>query len=52
MPMSNDEAKEKLFDFSLQTRNFEIGLFWKRSLFFWGFISAGFIAYRLCSDQS
>jgi hypothetical protein len=35
----------KRFEVSLQTRNLEIDLFWKRSLFFWGFISAAFIAY-------
>ena len=40
--MSEDE---KRFDVSVQIRNFEIDLFWKRSLFFWGFISAAFIGY-------
>src|ERR1700687_4058379 len=29
----------------IQTRNLEIDLFWKRSLFFWGFISAAFVGY-------
>lgn len=43
--MSEDEQNEKRFDVSLQTRNLEIELFWKRSLFFWGFISAAFIGY-------
>jgi hypothetical protein len=33
------------FEIAVQTRNFEIDLFWKRSLFFWGFISAAFVAY-------
>lgn len=36
---------EKRFDVSVKIRNFEINLFWKRSLFFWGFISAAFIGY-------
>ena len=43
--MSEDEQNEKRFDVSVQTRNLEIELFWKRSLFFWGFISAAFIGY-------
>jgi len=34
----------KRFDASFATRQFEIDLFWKRSLFFWGFIAAAFVA--------
>ena len=49
----NDEPKgnEKAFDVSLATRNFEIELFWRRSLFFWGFIAAAFIGYATLSDE-
>ena len=36
---------EKRLDLAVQTRNFEIELFWKRSLFFWGFIAAAFGGY-------
>lgn len=36
---------EKRFDVAVTIRNFEIELFWKRSLFFWGFISAAFVGY-------
>jgi hypothetical protein len=43
--MSDDELNEKRFDVSVQIRNLEIDLFWKRSLFFWGFISAAFVGY-------
>jgi hypothetical protein len=46
-------AKEsKRFDTAFATRQFEIDLFWKRSLFFWGFIAAAFLAVAaLKSDQ-
>src|SRR6267143_1930747 len=40
-----DKLNEKRFDVSVQIRNFEIDLFGKRSLFFWGFISAAFVGY-------
>lgn len=40
----NVQALKRL-DLAVQTRNFEIELFWKRSLFFWGFIAAAFAGY-------
>jgi hypothetical protein len=30
---------------AIKTRNFEIELFWKRALFFWGFIAVSFVSY-------
>lgn len=39
-----EEVRERRFDVALATRQFEIDMFWKRSLFFWGFIGAAFIA--------
>jgi len=39
------EQQKKRLDLAVQTRNFEIELFWKRSLFFWGFIAAAFAGY-------
>jgi hypothetical protein len=40
------------FEVALQTRQLEISLFWQRSLFFWGFISAAFVAVAaLKNDQ-
>jgi hypothetical protein len=35
----------KYFEIAADVRKFEIGLFWQRSLFFWGFIGAAFVAY-------
>ncbi|SMM99183.1 hypothetical protein SPONN_325 [uncultured Candidatus Thioglobus sp.] len=49
--MSDDDEKRlmnmqiKKYEVVLATRNFEIELFWKRSLFFWGFIAASFVTY-------
>jgi hypothetical protein len=46
----------KAFETAFETRKLEILLFWKRSLFFWGFIASAFIAYawlhRFSSDIS
>jgi hypothetical protein len=35
----------KAFDVAVDTRKFEIQLFWSRSLFFWGFIASAFVGY-------
>ena len=48
MDEASDRAKEqkvKTFDHASDVRKFEIDLFWKRSLFFWTFIGAAFVAY-------
>lgn len=42
----------KLFEISLQIRNFEIELFWKRSLFFWGFIASAFVGFAALYEKS
>lgn len=39
------DKREKAFDEASDVRKFEIGLFWQRSLFFWGFIASAFLAY-------
>ena len=46
-PLQSEEKtkKEKAYDTALATRNFEIELFWKRSIFFWGFIASSFVGY-------
>jgi len=41
---ANSTPETRRFEAALHTRQFEIDLFWKRSLFFWGFISAAFLA--------
>lgn len=49
----DDEAK-KLAELQLASdiRKFEIGLFWQRSLFFWGLIAATFLAYANIKDSN
>jgi len=45
-PSSTERERDlKRFEVAVQIRNFEIDLFWKRSLFFWGFIAAAFAGY-------
>ena len=41
----SSEKVTKAFEFAHDNRKFEIELFWKRSLFFWGFIATSMIAY-------
>jgi hypothetical protein len=50
--MTPEEIAEKRLDLSVQTRNFEIGLFWTRAIFFWGFISAAFVGYAALRQNS
>ncbi len=45
-------TKYKQYEFSLETRKLEINLFWQRSLFFWGFIAASFIAFASLINNS
>jgi hypothetical protein len=42
---------EKYFDVAADVRKFEIGLFWQRSFFFWGFIGAAFVAYSAMHNE-
>lgn len=59
--MSNDKDKNKnesqeilkeRYKVCLDTRKFEIELFWKRSLFFWGFIASSFVGYAAVYQES
>lgn len=48
------EAKEiamERFKLAVDLRKFEIELFWKRSVFFWGFIAAAFVGYGVLRDR-
>jgi len=47
--MTEEEMRIKKYDTAILIRNFEIELFWKRSLFFWGFISSSFVGYATLS---
>lgn len=42
-----DKDLEKLCEIALQTRNFEIELYWKRTTYYWAFIAADMAAYAL-----
>jgi len=42
---TSGEQKGKILEYAVQVRSFEIERFWQRSLFFWGFIGAAFVAY-------
>lgn len=45
--------EEQAFEFAAKELRSEIALFWQRSLFFWGFIAAAFVAYgSLAKEQN
>lgn len=39
------EQKTKILEYAADVRKFEVERFWQRSIFFWGFIAAAFVAY-------
>lgn len=47
----NAQRKRIRYDACVQALQFELDLFWKRSLFFWGFIGVAFIAFAAAKDQ-
>jgi hypothetical protein len=49
--MTEDDKNLKRLEISIQSRNMEIELFWKRSLFFWGFIASAFVGYAALRTQ-
>lgn len=42
---SNDENRQKALEIALDTRKFEIDMYWKRATYFWAFIAAAFAGY-------
>jgi hypothetical protein len=40
-----EDQRKREFDLAVDALKLEVTLFWQRSVFFWGFISAAFIAY-------
>jgi hypothetical protein len=40
-----EDQRKREFDLAVDALKLEVTLFWRRSVFFWGFISAAFIAY-------
>jgi len=46
------EDEKKCLDVSLRLRQLEIELFWKRSLFFWGFIASSFAAFIIVAKET
>jgi hypothetical protein len=46
------ELQKMILEYAADVRKFEIDLFWRRSLFFWGFISVAFVAYGVLLKQT
>lgn len=52
MTIDADEQPIERFKAAVQARAQELELFWKRSLFFWGFIGSAFVGYAAMSDNT
>lgn len=50
--MINSGKEGDAFEFAARELRSEIALFWQRSLFFWGFIAASFIAYGSLAKET
>ncbi len=46
-----DEKARVAFKVALRAREFELDLFWKRALFFWGFVAATFVGYAAAKER-
>ena len=49
--MANSDHDEKVHDYATKKLEAEVELFWKRSLFFWGFVAAAFVAYGVLFEK-
>lgn len=49
---SNKTIRERAIEQALDTRKFEIDLYWKRATYFWAFIAATFAGYFLILSRS
>lgn len=50
--MPDIEYLKKAFDVAHENRKLEIGLFWQRSLFFWGFVASALVGYATTYGKS
>jgi hypothetical protein len=49
--MNEQTDKLKILELTADVRKFEIGLFWSRSLFFWGFTSVAIVSYGVAYSR-
>jgi len=49
---ADEKQKMKILEIAADVRKFEIEKFWQRSIFFWGFIGAAFVAYAQLYGRS
>ncbi len=50
--MPDIESLKKAFEVAHENRKLEIGLFWQRSLFFWGFVASALVGYGAAYGKS
>lgn len=49
--LDSDKRIEKLCQIALETRKFEIELYWKRTTYYWAFIAADLAAFALVYNR-
>ncbi|MCG5496036.1 hypothetical protein, partial [Ectothiorhodospira variabilis] len=49
--MPDDKKLEKAFEVAADNRKFEIDMFWKRTVVFWGFVAALFIGIATTAQK-
>ena len=48
---TSPEQKQRILEYAADVRKFEVERFWHRSIFFWGFIAAAFVAYSQSASK-